>query len=96
MKKYLGISLLTVILCFTGCSDQLDRFPHDSLVEETAYNTVEDLRRALNGAIGSYDYNYILGFNSIFTDNTRLGIGQWWSGNRISSTNIDSRYWSVE
>uniref|UniRef100_UPI00404B95FE RagB/SusD family nutrient uptake outer membrane protein n=1 Tax=Gelidibacter sp. TaxID=2018083 RepID=UPI00404B95FE len=74
MKKYLSILLLTVTLVFTSCSDQLDRLPIDQLVEETAYNTVEDLRFALNGAIGAYNYNYILGFNSIFTDNTRLGV----------------------
>lgn len=67
MKKYLSILLLTVTLVFTSCSDQLDRLPIDQLVEETAYNTVEDLRFALNGAIGAYNYNYILGFNSIFT-----------------------------
>src|SRR5690606_20522870 len=74
MKKYLAILLFTVTIMFTSCSDQLDRFPVDQLVEDTAYNTVEDLRFALNGAIGAYNYNYILGFNSIFTDNTRLGV----------------------
>ncbi|WP_040281145.1 RagB/SusD family nutrient uptake outer membrane protein [Psychroserpens damuponensis] len=74
MKKYLGIITLSVATLFTSCSDQLDRFPVDSLVEETAYNTVEDLQFGLNGVIGSYSTNYIIGFNSIFTDNTQLGV----------------------
>lgn len=74
MKKYLGISLLTVILVFTSCSDQLERLPNDQLVEETAYTTVQDLRFALTGVLGAYNYSYIIGFNSIFTDNTRLGV----------------------
>ena len=74
MKKYLIILPLFVATVFLSCSDQLDRLPVDSLVEETAYNTVEDLQFGLNGVIGSLSYNYIIGFNSIFTDNTRLGV----------------------
>jgi starch-binding outer membrane protein, SusD/RagB family len=74
MKKYKLILTLLVATFFLGCSDQLDRFPVDSLVEETAYNTVTDLQFGLNGVIGNYDYNYIIAFNSIFTDNTRLGV----------------------
>jgi len=74
MKKYLVILTLVIATVFVSCSDQLDRFPVDSLVEDTAYNTVSDLQFGLNGVIGNYDYNYIIGFNSIFTDNTRLGV----------------------
>lgn len=73
MKKYLVILTLVIATVFVSCSDQLDRFPVDQLVEETAYNTVEDLQFGINGVIGNYSYNYIIGFNSIFTDNTRLG-----------------------
>ena len=72
MKKYLLICTLSVAAIFTSCSDQLDRFPVDSLVEQTAYNTVNDLRFGLNGVIGSYDFNYMIGFNSIFTDESRI------------------------
>lgn len=74
MKKYLVILTLATATYFVSCSDQLDRFPVDSLVEETAYNTVSDLQFGLNGVLGSYSYNYIIGFNSIFTDNTRVGV----------------------
>lgn len=74
MKKYLVILTLMITTVFVSCSDQLDRFPVDELVEETAYNSVNDLQFGLNGIIGNYDYNYIIGFNSIFTDNTRLGV----------------------
>ncbi|WP_431137193.1 RagB/SusD family nutrient uptake outer membrane protein [Psychroserpens mesophilus] len=74
MKKYLVILTLSVATVFVSCSDQLDRFPVDQLVEDTAYNTVSDLQFGLNGVIGNYNYNYIIGFNSIFTDNTRLGV----------------------
>lgn len=73
MKKYLGILTLSVVALFFSCSDQLDRFPKDSLVEETAYKTVSDLQAGLAGALGNYDFNTVITFNSIFTDNTRLG-----------------------
>ena len=74
MKKYLIILTLGIATVFVSCDDQLDRFPVDQLVEETAYNTVSDLQFGINGVIGNYDYNYVIGFNSIFTDNTRIGV----------------------
>ncbi len=73
MKKYLGILTLTLVTLLSSCSDQLDRFPIDSLVEETAYKTVNDLKFGLAGALGNYTFNPQITFNSIFTDNTRLG-----------------------
>ncbi|MEO6349005.1 MAG: RagB/SusD family nutrient uptake outer membrane protein [Aquaticitalea sp.] len=73
MKKYIGILTFTVVALLSSCSNQLDRFPVDSLVEETAYNSVNDLKFGLAGAIGNYDFNPVITFNSIFTDNTRLG-----------------------
>jgi hypothetical protein len=73
MKKYLSILTLFVAILITSCSNQLDRIPVDSLVEETAYTTVNDLRLGLAGAIGNYDFNTVIAFNSIFTDNCKLG-----------------------
>lgn len=60
-------------IVFMGCSDQLERTPVDSLVEETAYRTVGDLQLGLNGAINGYSPNQLVAFNSIFTDNIKLG-----------------------
>lgn len=74
MKKYLSIITLSLTLLFVSCSDQLDRFPVDSLVEETAYTTVSDLQLGLAGVLGNYDFNPIIAFNSIFTDNVKLGV----------------------
>lgn len=80
MKKYFLI--LTFIALFMSCSDQLDRTPVDELIEDTAFTTVSDLRLGLNGAIESYspndaatdiENNPLISFNSIFTDNVKLG-----------------------
>ena len=74
MKKYISIITIAVAALFVGCSDQLDRFPVDQLVEETAFTTVADLQAGLNGAIGSYNPTLQVAFNSIFTDNAGLGV----------------------
>ena len=60
-------------LVLMGCSDQLERFPVDSLVEETAYQTVSDLQNGMRGFIGNYNPTTTVAHNSIFTDNIKLG-----------------------
>ena len=74
MKKYLSILTLAGTVLLSSCSDQLDRFPVDQLVEETAFQTVSDLQLGLAGAIGNYDPRNFVEFNSIFTDNCGLGV----------------------
>lgn len=74
MKNYVYKFALCIAVTFMSCSDQLERFPADELVEETAYNNVDDLQRGLAGAIGNFSYTPIIGFNSIFTDNTKIGV----------------------
>lgn len=73
MKKYFGLLTLAVVALLSSCSKQLDRLPIDSLVEQTAYKSVSDLQFGLAGALGNYTFNPQITFNSIFTDNTRLG-----------------------
>lgn len=74
MKKYISILTIAVAALFVGCSDSLERFPIDQLVEETAFVTVEDLQFGLNGAIIGYSPNALVAHNSIFTDNCVIGI----------------------
>nr|WP_321248126.1 RagB/SusD family nutrient uptake outer membrane protein [uncultured Psychroserpens sp.] len=73
MKKYLSIITITGAILLSSCGDSLDRFPVDQLVEETAFTSVSDLQLGLAGAIGSYDPDNFVEFNSIFTDNCKLG-----------------------
>jgi hypothetical protein len=85
MKKYLSILTIVVTVLVTSCSDSLDRFPKDQLVEETAFRSVADLQLGLNGAIGNYDPTGMIGFNSIFTDNCKLGVDN--GGQRLGTLN---------
>lgn len=73
MKKHLSIITICIALLTISCSDQLERVPVDALVEETAYVTVGDLQRGLSGSLGQYNFNLLVAFNSIFTDNAKLG-----------------------
>lgn len=77
MKKYFLIPIIITLLFTVSCDDQLERFPVDSLVEETAYQSVSDLEAGLRGAINSINRGggtaSLIAFNSIFTDNSRLG-----------------------
>jgi len=71
MKKLiLTFSLFFVLI---SCSDNLDRLPNDSLIAETAYQNYSDLQLGLNGVFGSYNHRNIITFNSIFTDECKIG-----------------------
>lgn len=74
MKKYFLIPILSGLLLTVSCSDQLERFPVDQLVEETAFQTVADLEAGLRGAIVGLNLDNMVAFNAIFTDNCQLGV----------------------
>jgi hypothetical protein len=77
MKKYFLIPIIVTLLFTVSCDDQLERFPVDNLVEETAFQSVSDLENGLRGAINSINRGggqaSLLAFNSIFTDNCKVG-----------------------
>lgn len=72
MRKII-LSLIVVFSLFS-CEDSLDRNPNDSLISDTAYRTVDDLQLGLNGVFGSYSNTSIITFNSIFTDECKIGV----------------------
>lgn len=74
MKKYFLIPILSSLLLTVSCSDQLERFPVDSLVEATAFQTVGDLEAGLRGAISGLNLDNMVAFNAIFADNCQLGV----------------------
>ncbi|GAA0873530.1 RagB/SusD family nutrient uptake outer membrane protein [Gangjinia marincola] len=65
--------LIIGILLFS-CDDSLEQLPQDGLNAASAFRTVADLQAGLNTAYNDYDANTVIEFNSIFTDNTKLGI----------------------
>ena len=73
MKKYFLLPILTSILFLTSCSDQLERFPVDQLVDETAFQTVSDLQNGVNSVLGGLNIDDVVQFNAAFTDNTIQG-----------------------
>lgn len=87
MKKYFKLTLYFIVLSITltSCNDQLERAPIDKIEESTAYQTVADLRAGLLGAIGSIDINNTIAFNSIFSDNCKVGKDN--GGQRLNTLN---------
>ncbi|WP_442265475.1 RagB/SusD family nutrient uptake outer membrane protein [Tenacibaculum sp. ZS6-P6] len=71
-KIFLGLALASSTL-FISCDEQLDILPNDSLLPETAFQNVTDLQNGLNAAYSQYD-NSSITLNSIFTDNTKVGV----------------------
>ena len=72
MKKYL--ILLGLVFAIIGCEDELDRTPNDALISETAFETVDDLEDGVNGIYTNFNPNFLVGFNTTFTDNGKLGL----------------------
>lgn len=72
-KILIGILSIAMLTVSQSCEDNLDIEPNSSLIASTAFRGVDDLQNALNSAYLEYN-NTTLQFNSIFTDNTKVGI----------------------
>ncbi len=72
--KFLMISLIvTSSSMFQSCDDNLEIDPNSSLIASTAFRSVADLQTALNSTYAQYN-NTTITLNSIFTDNTKVGV----------------------
>lgn len=71
MKRILTI--LSLAFIFSGCEDQLDRAPIDSLINTTAFQNVDDLEAGMVGVYANFNPINVIEFNSIFTDNVKIG-----------------------
>jgi len=71
MKKIL-ITLISATLLWS-CAEQINREPVDVLINETAFETVDDIEAAVNGIYTTFNPNNVLDLNEIYTDNSRLG-----------------------
>jgi hypothetical protein len=58
---------------FVSCEDQLDRETVDVLLEEVAYETVDDIESSVVAVYSNYNPNAVIDVNEIFTDNCQRG-----------------------
>ncbi|MDI1257293.1 MAG: RagB/SusD family nutrient uptake outer membrane protein [Flavobacterium sp.] len=68
------IALITSVTIFS-CTDAIDIVQPGNLSEDAAFQTPEDLQKGLLAAYGSLSPETEIGFNSIFTDEVSLGLG---------------------
>ncbi len=97
--KFLMISLIvTSTTILQSCDDNLEIDPNSSLIASTAFRSVADLQTALNSTYAQYN-NTTIQLNSIFTDNTKVGIdngGQQLTLHRLvmdPSTGVAANIW---
>ena len=83
MKKYFAI--IGIIAILFGCDDQLDRTPVDTLISETAFETVDDIEAGVAGIYTDYNPNNVIDINDIFTDNSKIGLNS--GGQKINVLN---------
>ena len=69
------IILITFILgLFTSCEDNAtDIVQPGTVIDDVAFETVEDLELGLNGVYNTYATNAQIRFNAVFTDNAKKG-----------------------
>ena len=71
-KIFIILVSILIISTFNSCEKELEIDPNSALIATTAFKTVNDLQNALNSAYRDYN-NETIAFNSIFTDNTKVG-----------------------
>ena len=69
MKKI----ILSLSILFVLYSCNTDNLPNDALISDTAYKSVDDLQKGLIGVYSNYTNRNIVTFNSIFTDECKVG-----------------------
>lgn len=86
MKKI----ILSLSLVFGLYSCNTDLVPNDSLISDTAYKSVADLQLGLNGAFANYSNRNIITFNSIFTDECKVGADNGGQQIQLYNQNLDA------
>lgn len=100
MKKYINKIVLMAfslgLILLTSCEDATDIIQVGELNEDTAFQTLADVRSGMNGAYANYGPDFggndsgvdAIYFNAIFTDNTKAGIDNNGQGNLTYSFNL--------
>lgn len=73
-KKIIVLSLLILGLGFISCEDQLDITQPGELNEEVIFSSLTTFQNALNAVYGSFPYTNTVNFNSVWTDEVKLGL----------------------
>ena len=66
--KYINITILAISLIFTGCDEYLELDPISDATSTNAYNTASDAEAALVGVYDSFQQEYYIWDNVIFSD----------------------------
>ena len=84
MKKYLIIFLTALLI--TSCAEQINRTPVDTLIQDTAFQNVDDIESGLIGIYTGLNFTNQVRHNAIFTDNVKIGTDN--GGQALSLLNL--------
>ncbi len=88
-KNILYLFIITII--FTSCEESAtDIVQPGTIVEEVAFQTIEDLELGLNGVYNAYNPESQIRFNAIFTDQAKRGLASNGQQQDIFSFNINT------
>ena len=74
MKKFIYSFLFMTAILATSCEDFVDVEQPGRLGADQAFQSASDLRLGLLGAYAEFDYTPAIQFNSVFTDQIKIGV----------------------
>lgn len=85
MKKINLIAIALMAVFMYSCNDALEILPENTIPEENAYQTVDDLVTGMNGVFANYAPEANIDFGSTVSDDTKVGEDN--AGQKINSHN---------
>jgi starch-binding outer membrane protein, SusD/RagB family len=89
------IGAFTASLILTGCKKELDLRPTDTIIDETTFLDVEDIRRGVNGVharMGAFANDLYV--NALLSDEAKLGAGNAGQGALTYRLSIQCRWYN--
>lgn len=95
MKTY-KLIFLSIVVSFYSCDEATDIVQPGTIIDEVAFETVEDLELGLNGVYNAYNPESQLRFNAIMTDNAKRGLASNGQQQDIFNFNVNSNTGAVQ
>jgi hypothetical protein len=73
-RKIIALSLLVLGFGFHSCEDQLDITQPGEINEQVIFGSMTTFQNALNAVYGAFPYTNTVNFNSVWTDEVKLGL----------------------
>lgn len=90
LNKLLTLTMISSIMMFTSCENAIEIDPADEIVESNSITTIEEAKSATIGVYGVIPGTQNLAWNSIFTDEVKVGPTNAGAGIQVHTWSINS------